>query len=314
MATKHVSLGQITDYEIKHLRVFKAVVDCGGFSSAETTLNISRPTISLHIANLETRLNLTLCKRGRAGFALTEEGTIVYEQAKKLLESIEGFRNVVNNISTQPTGRLKVGLSDALSLDPRCRLPQIIQQFCQQAPGVELCTSVEHMSELERRVLNGELDFGFIPYHRRLEGLTYIHLFTDNNYLYCGRENPLYHLADAEITEAMIRSARLVHAGLKPHEEVYQKLSSMNLAGISYYYESRIAMALSGQFICFLPEAVAQPYVEQGELKAIATHSQSFPLGVAVIGKKAISHNRAKELFFDAIRAVFADASEVAPY
>ena len=46
------SLGQISDFEIKLLRVFKAVVDCGGFSAAETTLNISRPTISTHIANL----------------------------------------------------------------------------------------------------------------------------------------------------------------------------------------------------------------------------------------------------------------------
>ena len=78
MTANNTALGQISDIELKQLRVFKAVVDCGGFAAAETTLNISRPNISNHIANLETRINLVLCKRGRAGFALTKEGAVVY--------------------------------------------------------------------------------------------------------------------------------------------------------------------------------------------------------------------------------------------
>lgn len=314
MAANNLSLGQVSDYEIKHLKVFKAVVDCGGFSAAETTLNISRPTISIHIANLEARLNLRLCKRGRAGFALTEEGAIVYQQASRLLESLEGFRNTINNISSHPTGQLRLALSDTLSLDSRCRFPEIVKRFCQKAPDVELIADVASMSDIERSVLKGDLDIGFIPYHRQLEGLIYTHLFMDRNYLYCGVENPLHDLAEQDVTEELINSVKLVHAGLKPHEEVYQNLSNMNLAGSSYYYESRIAMVLSGQYICFLPEAIAQPYVARGELKAIATDTKHFPLGVAVIVRRAASHNRAKELFFDAITQVFGDAFSPAPY
>ncbi|MCB1862544.1 MAG: LysR family transcriptional regulator, partial [Gammaproteobacteria bacterium] len=47
-------LGQMGDYEIKQLKVFKTIVECGGFAAAETRLNISRSTISNHIANLES--------------------------------------------------------------------------------------------------------------------------------------------------------------------------------------------------------------------------------------------------------------------
>ena len=311
---KNFSLGQIGDYEIKQLKVFKTVVDCGGFSAAETKLNISRPTISIHIANLESRLNLTLCKRGRAGFFLTEEGAVIYEQTKNLLELLEGFRNIINNLSTSPSGQLKIALSDAFSLDPRCRLSQIIKEFCQLAPDVELLTDVEHMNDMERKVLNDELDIAFIPYHRQLEGLNYIHLFTDNNYLYCGRDNPLYDLSEDEITEELINGSRLVHAGLKPHEEVYQQLSKMHLTGASYHYESRIAMVLSGQYICFLPEEIAKPYIASGELKAIATKSKYFSLGTAVISKKSTQPNRAKDLFIHTIYNVFSDTLIEAPY
>ncbi len=311
---KNFSLGQIGDYEIKQLKVFKTVVDCGGFSAAETQLNISRPTISIHIANLESRLNLTLCKRGRAGFSLTEEGAVIYQQTHRLLELLESFRNTINNLSTSPTGQLRIALSDAFSLDPRCRLPEIIKEFCQQAPDVELFTDVEHMNDMERRVLNDELDIAFIPYHRQLEGLNYIHLFTDHNYLYCGRDNPLYNLQKEELTEELINGSRLVHAGLKPHEEVYQQLSTMHLRGASYHYESRIAMVLSGQYICFLPEEVASPHVARGDLKAIATESKYFQLGAAVISKKSSQPNRAKDLFLNTIYSLFSDRDTNAPY
>ncbi|WP_243747190.1 LysR family transcriptional regulator [Yersinia pestis] len=60
--------------DLRLLRVFKAVVDCGGMSAAELELNISLSTISKHIKDLEQRLGLTLCQRGREGFAVTERG------------------------------------------------------------------------------------------------------------------------------------------------------------------------------------------------------------------------------------------------
>ena len=50
MTNKTFSIGQLGDYEIKQLKIFKTVVECGGFAAAETRLNISRPTISIHIA------------------------------------------------------------------------------------------------------------------------------------------------------------------------------------------------------------------------------------------------------------------------
>ncbi len=311
---KSTSLGQISDFEIRLLRVFIAVVDCGGFSAAETFLNISRPTISTHIANLESRLNLTLCKRGRAGFSLTEEGAIVYEETTQLLAVLERFRNRVNNLNISPTGQLNVGLSDAFSLDPRCRLPQIINLFSQQAPNVELDIRVGQMGDIERMVLNEELDVGFIPYHRKLAGLTYTHLYTDYNYLYCGRQHELYGLPPEQITEPVVNSARLIHAGFKPHQEVYHNLASMHLAGTSYYYESRIALVLSGQYVCFLPEEVARPHVEKGDLKAIATDFKSFPLGVAIVTRKTTQKNRAREMFLQAIEVAFADETSPPPY
>jgi DNA-binding transcriptional LysR family regulator len=240
MSIKRVALGQLTDYELKYLRIFKPVADCKGFSVAAATLNISRPTISIHIAKLEARLNMKLCERGRAGFALTPKGVIVYDQVNKLLESLETFRNTINNISDSPAGQLKVGLSDGLSLDPRCHFSEIVRYFGQMAPDVELITDVDRLDTIEKEVLNGRLDVGFIPYHRQHEGLEYTHLFTDTNYLYCGRGNLLYDLAENELTDEQINIHRLVHAGLKPHTEMAKLIGKVTTAVLlSFHLDPR---------------------------------------------------------------------------
>jgi len=88
----------------------------------------------------------------------------------------------------------------------------------------------------------------------------------------------------------------------------------MHIAGTSYHYESRIAMVLSGQYICFLPEEVAKPHAAKGNLKAIASSSKFFSLGAAVISKKSSQPNRAKDLFLKTILNVFSDTQIDAPY
>src|ERR1035437_5876295 len=85
-------LGQLSDMDIRLLRVFKSVVDCGGMAAAELELNIGTSTISRHVKDLETRLGLTLCRRGRAGFALTVEGTQIYAGTLRLLAGGDAVR------------------------------------------------------------------------------------------------------------------------------------------------------------------------------------------------------------------------------
>ncbi|MEH6443719.1 MAG: LysR family transcriptional regulator [Oceanospirillaceae bacterium] len=309
---KKLPLGQICDFELKQLKIFKAVTDCGGFSAAENELNISRPTISNHIATLESRLNLVLCKRGRGGFTLTKEGEVVYEQTCKLLEQLEQAGNIINNLGERPAGKLRIAISDTFSTDLRCKLPEIYRKYYQQAPDVELLISVEHMTITEQKVLNNQLDVAMIPYHHRLEGLNYIHLFTDDTYVYCGNQHALFDMEDLNISDKMINESKLIHAGLDPHDEVYSQLSQMNPSGSSYFYESRIALLLSGCFIAFLPEEVAKPYVEKGLLKPIAKDRRNFRLGVAVISKKTIQQNRARDLFLDVIKKIHMESE--APY
>ena len=78
-------LGQLSDVDLRLLKVFRVVAECGGISAAEVELNIGRSTISRHIKDLEIRLGVTLCQRGRAGFVLSSEGQHVYQSSLRLM-------------------------------------------------------------------------------------------------------------------------------------------------------------------------------------------------------------------------------------
>ncbi|WP_415777365.1 LysR family transcriptional regulator, partial [Kerstersia gyiorum] len=89
-------LAQVTDFDLRMLLVFRTVAEYGGFAAAESALGITRSAISQHMSDLEKRLGMRLCQRGRAGFALTDQGREILRASEALLASIEDFRREVN--------------------------------------------------------------------------------------------------------------------------------------------------------------------------------------------------------------------------
>jgi LysR family transcriptional regulator, transcriptional activator for bauABCD operon len=100
--------------DLKAIRVFVTIVENGGFSAAQASLNLGQSAVSAYIADLETRLGLTLCRRGRAGFSLTEDGQQIYESAKRLLGAITDFEASATSAGKGLVGELRLAVD-------RCR-------------------------------------------------------------------------------------------------------------------------------------------------------------------------------------------------
>ena len=173
------ALGQLSDMDMRLLRVFKSVVECGGMAAAELELNIGSSTISRHIKDLETRLGLTVCRRGRAGFALTPEGEQIYAETLRLLAGVDAFRNRVDEIHQRMGGELHIAVFDKTASNPAAHLGEAIAQFADTAPDVSLHLHVAPLNTIERGVLDGQFQVGIIPGHRSSDTLAYDELFSD---------------------------------------------------------------------------------------------------------------------------------------
>ena len=66
-------LGALTDSDIKLLRVFYVIAQCGGFSAAQAQLNLSQSAISTRMAQLEARLGCRLHEFSREAVTLVIE-------------------------------------------------------------------------------------------------------------------------------------------------------------------------------------------------------------------------------------------------
>ncbi|MDH2432452.1 LysR family transcriptional regulator [Pokkaliibacter sp. MBI-7] len=298
-ANPMAELGQVGDYEIRLLKVFKTVVECGGFSAAEAVLNVSRSTISVHMSNLEQRLKLTLCSRGRSGFALTEDGIIIYDAVRRLFSQMEDFRSTVNALHVQVSGELNLVASDTISLDDRSHFPEVLGEFCQRAPDVYINFETAPMNEIERRILNEEADVGFIPYHRELDGLLYQPIYEETCYLYCSNTHPLFHEPDHNEVRVQLEQQKLVHAGIQTNPDVTVQLRGLTKAASAYYYETRTAMVLSGAYIGFLPEQYVGHWVKEGRLKPLLPDERMYKLGIAAITRQYGRLNKPRDVFME---------------
>ena len=274
-AKSRAALGQISDMDLRLLRVFRAVVDCGGMAAAELELNIGTSTVSRHIKDLETRLGLTLCRRGRAGFALTPEGEQIYAQTTQLLSATEAFRSGVDEIHQRMGGQLQVAVFDKTASNPACRIAQAIALFAAQAPDVALNLHVATLNGIERGVLDGEFHIGVIPGHRSSGMLEYSLLFDEAMLLYCGAGHPLFgdDAATRARCEALDWTRLQAHAfaGLgyhSPNMEVSQQMR-MTRAATGFDQESIATLILSGRFLGFLPVHYAESFVQRGQMQTV---------------------------------------------
>lgn len=186
------ALGQLSDMDIRLLRVFKSVVECGGMAAAELELNIGTSTISRHIKDLETRIGLTVCRRGRAGFALTPEGEQIYSETLRLLAGVDAFRSRVDEIHQRMGGELHIAVFDKTASNPTAHLGEAIARFKDMAPEVSLHLHVAPLNTIERGVLDGQFQVGIIPGHRSSDMLAYDELFNETMFLYCGAAHALF--------------------------------------------------------------------------------------------------------------------------
>ena len=270
------ALGQLSDMDIRLLRVFKTVVDCGGMTAAELELNIGTSTVSRHIKDLETRLGLTLCRRGRAGFALTPEGEQIYAETLHLLAGVDAFRSRVDEIHQRMGGELHLAVFDKTASNPEAHIGEAIALFAAQAPGVSLHLHVAPLNVIERGVLDGQFQIGIVPGHRASGALVYEELFCERMYLYCGQTHALFAASAVQEPTDWRALDPYPFAGLGYHSPNMELTQQVRLSrqATGYDQESIATLILSGRFLGFLPDHYAADFVQRGRMRAL--RSQVF--------------------------------------
>ncbi len=292
------SFRKVADSDIRLLGVFHKIVECGGLTAAELDLNIGRSTISRHLKDLEIRLGVTLCRRGRSSFALTPEGEEVYQASLLLFKQLDEFRLRINGIQENIKGTLKLGIFDKVVGNPDSKLHRAIEAFNKQNPSIKIEIYVDPLNELEKKVIRGEYGLGIVPTHRRSDCLDYVNLFTEKVSLFCGKGHEFFDLKDhTQLTKERVCDASFATMGFNsPNMELCERLG-IKSCSTAYNQEGVAVLVRSGRFLGFLPDHYAVPFLLAGEVKIVECEGFDYQCDFAMIHPSAALPERASEVF-----------------
>ena len=139
------------------LRTFVSVAETLSFTASANLLGLSQPTVSQHIRKLETAAGRNLVSRDTREVCLSDNGDAMLGFARIILAAHDQATSYFTGSAMR--GRLRFGSADDLALT---HLPQILRDFRQLYPHINLELTVNQSGALARRLLAGQLDLVFI--------------------------------------------------------------------------------------------------------------------------------------------------------
>jgi DNA-binding transcriptional LysR family regulator len=145
--------------DLKLLEVFCAVLEQKSFSKAADALNLTQPTISIHIKSLEVALGLKLLNRLGRGIEPTEEGEILYRYAREITRLRDEAGAALKEFKGTIEGELRIGASN---IPGEYIMPALLGKFVQQHSGIRPILSISDTQGIYEMLLNGEINIGIV--------------------------------------------------------------------------------------------------------------------------------------------------------
>ena len=173
--------------ELHQLRYMVAVAETGNFTRASERSNISQPSLSQQILNLEKEVGHKLFHRLGRKAVLTEAGTTFLERARRILFEVE---NATKELKDSPSLDRRITVGAVPTVAPYLLAPLIAA--CRKThPNLVVHLREDFRSDLARAVLEGELDLAVVTLPIKDPRLSIEPLLTEPLLLVVSRDHPL---------------------------------------------------------------------------------------------------------------------------
>jgi len=143
-------------YTLRQLEYFVAVGDEGSIVKASRKVNVSSPSISAAVTQLEEEFGLRLFVRKHAhGLTLTQSGREFMVQARRVLHEAAAMNRLADKLSGNVQGQLKIG---CLITFAQLIVPSLRREFEDQYPQVQVSQSELDQLSIFEQLRNAQID------------------------------------------------------------------------------------------------------------------------------------------------------------
>jgi DNA-binding transcriptional LysR family regulator len=239
--------------EFGQIEAFLAVVHEGSFTRAAAHLNLTQPSLSARIQQLEQSLGSDLFQRDKRPVALTASGRIFIDYAERAMSILAAGEEAIQAAKAGANGRITVCCPYSLAT---YLMPEVVDRFSAVHPQAELFMEAGHsdfaFSQLVDGLVNFALAAAFPRYSAHSRTLLRLH---DEMVVAATPEHPLAGKQNISLAILWEYQKLVIHWGnaFDAYLETLQQMSNESGPIIRVPLAAALPMARRPNSITFLP-------------------------------------------------------------
>lgn len=159
--------------ELRVLEYFLALTREGSISAAAKALNVSQPTLSRQLIELECELGCNLFERSKQGIILTDDGMLLRRRAGEITQLVHTTESELQLSHNTISGVVSIGCAETRAMD---LIADLFKDIHEKYPEVTFKVESDIAENVAENINKGLLDFGLMLRKPKTEGLDYLPL------------------------------------------------------------------------------------------------------------------------------------------
>jgi len=293
--------------DINRLNVFIHVAATQSCSKAAKRLHLSQPTVSKHIQNLETELNVKLFKREGAQMRINNAGMTLLPWARKMVRQSTQVQEMMQSMQDSVVGQLRIACTTTAG---KYVLPHLAGRFRQQYPGVQIFIQSCVREDVSSRLLAEDADLGVVSSEVRENDLECQYFFTDHISFIVPEKHPLSkrdsiespELLDVPIIlrESSSGTRQVLQSELAKHDISFDEMNVLMEVGNAEAIVSAVAGGVGASFVSRTASAYARVW---GCVVEIPVEGLNLQRKICIARRKLSHPNLVRDAFWAFIHA-----------
>ena len=272
------------NFTLRQLQYVVAVAEMMSFRRAAERCNVSQPSLSAQVADIEAALGVPLFERDRRGVLVTSAGQELVARARRVLVEADDFVEAANRFVDPLAGTLRIGVIPTIG---PYLLPRVVPALRKEYPRLTIAWIEDKTETLVRSVSQGNLDAALLALEANVGDLEYQEIAIDTFVLATPRGYRLGR-GSTPVNRNELRGERvlLLDDGHCFRDQVLEYCSSNNVEELGFRATSLSTlsqMVSSGVGVTLLP-SIAVPIESQRSHLSIRPFARPTPYRTVVLG------------------------------
>jgi len=290
--------------DCRDLQIFVSVAKHLNYTRAGEEVNLSQPSVSVRMRELERDLGGKLFEQLGKKVVLTEAGQLLVSYANRIIAVMSDARHAIDELQGLERGLLRIGASTTPGM---YLIPRTIAHFKRHYPKIQVHLAVKDTRQIEDGVIRNEFDFGFVGGHLAGDEVDVLPWITDHLVLVVPSNHHLSRKKSVKIADLRKEMFILRETGSATRAAVAHQLKKADLEVETVMEmenpESVKKAVQSGLGIAFISKFAVDTELKARSLVAVRVNDLDISRDLKIVYRKDKHLGRAAQTFIEMARS-----------